>query len=80
MKSMSHIEAKRIIREKGYSVRRGAVAMGYSYVHLAFMLTARRPVSRLAAKLIAALPPSPVAYQEKGFAAKTLSSSQRKKH
>jgi len=65
---MTNTQAKRILREKGYSWERGAKALGYSFTHLAHMLTGRRPVSLPAQERIRALPKSPVPFCNRGFA------------
>jgi len=65
---MTNTQAKTILRDKGWGWKRGAKALGYSYAHLAYMLTGRRPLSKPAARRIFALPDSPVPYRTSGFA------------
>ena len=68
MKTMTPLQAKTILRKKGYSQRRGATAMGYSFSHVAKALADCRPVSRPMAQRLRALAPSSVAYRVSGFA------------
>jgi len=69
--NMDSNKAKKILRSRGWSWKRAAEHMGYSYIHVAFMLTGRRPLSAPARERIAALPQSPVPYRNIGFALKS---------
>jgi len=77
---MTNTQAKIILRNKGWSVRRAAEAMGYHYTYLAYMLTGRCRLSRPAARGIFALHESAVPYRKSGFAAKPFLHPRKRKH
>lgn len=67
---MTANSAKKILRAKGWGWRRASEHMGYSYTHLAYVLTGRRPVSAPFVARVRALPQSPIPFRPSGFALK----------
>ena len=65
---MTNTQAKKELRDKGWGYLRAAEAMGYSFSHIAKSLAGERPVSRVMASRIRALPQSPKPYRLSGFA------------
>jgi transcriptional regulator with XRE-family HTH domain len=59
-------QAKAMLRARGWSYRRGAVALGVTYQHLSMVLNGHRESRRLL-QAIAELPDSPVPYMPVGF-------------
>jgi hypothetical protein len=58
---------KALLRAKGWSIRRAAVAIGCQYQHLSYVINGHRQSKRIAAAIIA-LGHSPQAYTCAGFA------------
>jgi hypothetical protein len=62
-------QTKKLLRDRGWSVRRAAIILEVDYTHLARVLTGTRKSAALVAR-IHSLPQSPVKYHCTGFAKK----------
>ena len=63
---MTRKQAKTMLREKGWSYRRGAGLLGVTYQHLSLVLNGHRESRRLL-RAIAALPASTAQHRNSGF-------------
>jgi hypothetical protein len=61
--------ARRVLRERGWSVRRAATFLDRNYVHLHYVLHAKRISDALLTRVLE-LPQSPVSYTASGFGRK----------
>ena len=72
-------DAKRQLKQQGWSLRRAAEFLGRSTPHLSLVLDGHRESRNLLAR-IQSMPPSPVPYTPLGFALKSFKRTSKKQN